>query len=155
MSKLSLREAKRATNSSSCPRTIPVLNLKVLSQEPFHPRQTRAVGHPGGKLPTQGIGSQRSRPPPLPFLPHCAAPLGKEMNLRGRSAPGHSWVPCQGRTNRGRSILSLSQEASVYHDNSPVISARSLASGQAVQGLSSEALTKPVSRGPWLTPILV
>ena len=42
---------------------------------------------------------------------------------------------------------------SVYHDNSPVISARSLVSCQAVmRGLRSEALIKPVSLGHWHAP---
>ena len=58
------------------------------------------------------------------------------------------------RTNRGCSIPpSVSQKDSVDHDNSPVISARSLGSCQTVtRGLRSEALTTPTSLVPSHTP---
>lgn len=58
------------------------------------------------------------------------------------------------RLYRGCSIApSVSQEESVDHDNSPVISARSLGSCQTVtRVLRSEAVTKPISLAPWQAP---
>lgn len=97
---------------------------------------------------------------------------GLEVGRYGGGAAlkaGQPWVPaaelslwevggccltCQVRTNRACSIPpSVSQEDSVDHDNSPVISARSLGSCQTVtRELRSEALTTPTSLAPSHTP---
>ena len=97
---------------------------------------------------------------------------GLEVGRYGGGAAlkaGQPWVPaaelslwevggccltCQVGTNRACSIPpSVSQEDSVDHDNSPVISARSLGSCQTVtSGLRSEALTTPTSLAPSHTP---
>ena len=72
-----------------------------------------------------------------------------QLSSQGGPGPGSQAHGCLAKGRQAVLFFSSSQEQSVYHDNCLLISARSLVSCRTVQGLRSEALTKPVSLGPW------